>query len=106
MTRESVQEFSRVSSAARNDVYGIPAIWNSQAITLACHLLSDLELQEGGWERRGMIRALFAGINGPREHDEVFISDPRYSNVAKKWVVRTITVSEPHNSTSYMLEPV
>lgn len=106
MRREDVQEFHDVANPTRDAVYGVSAQWNNRAISLSCHVLTDEELAGGGWERSGTMRALYSGLDGPREHDEIFITDPRYSIISTRWHVRSLTPSAAHNSTGYMLEPI
>jgi hypothetical protein len=106
MRREDVQEFHAVANPSRDGVYGVSASWNGKSISLACHVLSDMDLAAGGWERAGTMRALYSGLDGPAVHDQLRMEEPQYARFSKLWVVRSATPSAPHNSTSYVLEPI
>jgi hypothetical protein len=106
MRREDVQDFHRPANEARDAVYGITAYWNARALSMACHVMTEMELAAGGYERSGTIRAIYSGLDGPGEHEEVRIEDPITKDFGQRWVVLELTPSAPHNSTSYTLAPI
>ncbi len=106
MNRSDVQDFHRTANVSRDAVYGVAAMWKNKAILLACHVLSDLDLAAGGFERVGTMRALYSGLDGPQEHDHVYITDPQFVSFGAVWVVKQMVPSIPHASTSYVLEPI
>lgn len=102
-----MQAFQVVANESLDDVYGVRAVWNNRAITISCHVMSEKELVEGGFEVAGSMRAIFTGLNGPQVNDHLEITDPpRISNISRKWVVRGMVPSDVHLSTGYTLEPV
>lgn len=106
MRREDIQDFQIAANEARDSSYGITAYWNAREISLTCHIMTEMELAAGGYERAGTMRALYTGLDGPREHDEVGIEDPQLKDFGQRWVVMSLKPSATHNATAYVLAPI
>lgn len=97
MRREDLLAFSELAAQERAACWGEEASWDSQTIPLVCHLLSDLELEAGGWEATGVMRALTSVNPAPSLHDTVIVR-------GKNWIVRQSTSNPGCVETSLVLE--
>lgn len=100
MNRDAVLSFSRQAREVRENVFGeIAKDASGQEIPVTAYPLNDLQLEAGGFERRGAIRAIMAQELAPAMHALLTMRD-------KKYRVVSITEANAFGDTSQNWEPL
>ena len=99
MTSSQVLAFSTLASASHAACFGETCDFNGVTITVVCQPLNDLELEAGGFEQAGRMKALVSGSLIPSVHDRLGIR-------GKTWVVKSKRENLSSVETALMLEAV
>lgn len=83
MNRDAVLSFSRQAREVRERVFGeIATDAAGQDIAVTCYVLNELQLEAGGFERKGAIRAMMAQEVAPKMHAVLTVKGKRYRVVS------------------------